>query len=55
VKSRAIRARFDFLFTKDNAKAATEGVPAADVSNSEVTRAATQQPQSKDEEQDKAA
>lgn len=53
VKSRAIRARFDFLFTKDEAKPATEGVPAASSSNGNVMQATQQSPNaggSKDKE-----
>lgn len=44
VIARAVHARFDFLFTKDDAKPATEGVPAPSATNTNVTQAAAQQP-----------
>jgi len=51
VKSRAIRARFDFLFTEDEAKPATEGVPANSALEENPTATTAQQ----SGEQEKAA
>ena len=56
VISRAIHARFDSLFSQDEAKPSTGAIPAASATNSNVTQAAVLQPaDSADTDRNRAA
>jgi len=55
VISRAIHARFDALFNRDEALPATEAVLAESASNDQVTPAATAQPEGSEQQKPEAS